>query len=104
MIVAAHTERIEAQRLLALAGDGNHDRGPLDAVRLPAQPVGVEHYLQVRAGIDLVPSAAVLGHGRLHRLWLWLWLFRHCSRLLSPDGYVRRVVRARSPGVRTLAT
>jgi hypothetical protein len=38
--------------------------------------------MKVRPGFDLVPSAAILGHGRLHRPWLWLWLFRHCSRLL----------------------
>ena len=39
--------------------------------------VRVEHYMQMLPGIDLVPSAAVLGHGLLHSLWLWLVLFRH---------------------------
>jgi len=31
--------------------------------------------MQMRPGIDLVSSAAVLGHGLLHPLWLWLALF-----------------------------
>ena len=34
VVVGAHTEGVEAQRLLALAGHGNHDRGPFDLVRL----------------------------------------------------------------------
>jgi hypothetical protein len=38
--------------------------------------------MQMRPGIDLVPSIAVLGHGLLHRLRLWL--FRLHLRLLSP--------------------
>src|SRR5579884_2170957 len=40
--VGAYAERVEAQRLLAFAGDGDHDRGPFDVVRLPAAelPVG----------------------------------------------------------------
>ena len=77
VIVTAHAEGIEAKRLLPLARDRDHDRGPHDAVRLPAEqlPVGVEHYMQMRPGIDLMPPAAVLGHGLLHPLWLWL--FRH---------------------------
>jgi hypothetical protein len=28
-------------------------------------PVGVEHYMQMRPGIDVVPSPAVLGHGMM---------------------------------------
>jgi hypothetical protein len=69
VIVAARAEWIKAERLLPLAGDGNDDRGPFDAVRLPAEqlPVGVKHYVQTRPGTDLVPSGAVLGHGLLHR-------------------------------------
>ena len=52
--MGAHTEGVEAQRLLALAGNGNHDRGPFDLVRLPTgqPPVGVKQYLELRAGID----------------------------------------------------
>src|SRR5262252_8609583 len=62
--MGAHTEGVKAQRLLALAGDGNHDRGPFDLVRLPTGqlPVGVKHYLELRAGIDLMPAAPVLRH------------------------------------------
>src|SRR6266446_4989017 len=84
VVVAALAEGIEAERLLPLARDGDHDRGPHDVIRLPAEqlPVGVEHYMQMRPGIDLVPSIAVLRHGLLHPLWLWL--FRLHSRLLSP--------------------
>src|SRR5262252_9411257 len=56
--MGAHTEGVEAQRLLALAGNGNHDRGSFDLVRLPTQPpVGVKQYLELRAGIDLMPAA-----------------------------------------------
>src|SRR4029077_13219343 len=97
MIVAAHAEGIEAQRLLPLARDGDHDRGPFDAVRLPAEqlPVGVEHYMQMRPAIDLVPSIAVLRHGLLHPLWLWL--FRLHSRLLSLDVHLRHAVCADAP-------
>src|SRR5207302_9389547 len=82
VVVAALAKGIETERLLPLARDGDHDRLPYDAVRRPAEqlPVGVEHYVQVRSGIDLVPSIAVLGHGLLHRPWLWL--FRLHSRLL----------------------
>jgi hypothetical protein len=36
----------------------------------------MEHDMQMRPGIDLVPSAAVFGHGLLLHA-LWLWLFRH---------------------------
>src|SRR5207245_7998719 len=88
-----HTEGIEAEGLLPLARDGDHDRGPFDAVRLPAEqlPVGVEHYMQMRPGIDLVPSIGVLGHGLLHPLWLWL--FRLHSRLLPPDLHIIAVLR-----------
>src|SRR5215831_17558979 len=62
--MGAHTEGVEAQRLLALAGNGNHDRGPFDLVRLPTGqlPVGVKHYLELRAGIDLMPASPVLRH------------------------------------------
>jgi hypothetical protein len=65
------------------AGDRDHDRGPFEVVRLRAEqaPVGVKHYVQMRSGIDAVPSIAILGHGLLHPLWLWL--FRHHSSLLS---------------------
>ena len=54
----------KAQRLLALAGNGNHDRGPFDLVRLPTgqPPVGVKQHLELRAGIDLMPLAPVLRH------------------------------------------
>src|SRR5205823_12159114 len=54
MVVRAHAEGIEAQRLFALAGDGNHNRGPFDLVRLAAgqPPVGVEQYLEMRPGIE----------------------------------------------------
>jgi hypothetical protein len=77
MIVAAPAEGVEAQRLLALAGDRDDDRWAFDAVRLPAEqlPVGVKHYVQTWPGIDLVPTVAVLGHGLLPALWLVL--FRH---------------------------
>src|SRR3984893_12789792 len=97
VIVAANAKGIEAERLLPLARGGDHDRGPFDVVRFPAEqlPVGVEHYMQMRPGIDLMPSVAVLGHGLLHPLWLWL--FRHHSRLLSPDLHVRHVVCADAP-------
>jgi hypothetical protein len=49
----------------------------------------------MRPGIDMVPSAAVLGHGL--RQPLWLWLFRHYSRLLSPEVHAR-THRARTAG------
>src|SRR3954454_7723802 len=64
VIMGAHAEGVETQRLLALAGYGNHDRGPFDLVRLAAsgQAVGVEQYLEMRPGIDPMPSAPVLGH------------------------------------------
>jgi hypothetical protein len=35
--VGAHAERVEAQCLLALAGDGNDDRGPFDLVGFAAR-------------------------------------------------------------------
>jgi hypothetical protein len=75
--MAARAEGIEAQRLLSLARNRDHDRSPFDVIRLPAEQlsVGVEHDMQMRPGIDAVPSAAVLGHGLRHPLWLWL--FRH---------------------------
>src|SRR5215469_13344318 len=62
--MGAHTEGVEAQRLLALAGNGNHDRGPFDLVRLATgqPPVGVKQHLELRAGIDLMPAAPVLRH------------------------------------------
>jgi hypothetical protein len=31
--------------------------------------------MQMRPGIDAVPSTAILRHDRLRPLWLWLWLF-----------------------------
>jgi len=73
VIVTAHAEGIEAERLLPLASDGNDDRGPFNTVWLPTEqlPVGVEHYMQMRPGIDAVPSRVVLRHGLLHSLWLW---------------------------------
>ena len=75
MIVASDAEGIEAERLFPLTRDGDHDRGPFDFVRLPAEPVGIEHNVQVRPGIHAMPSAVLLGHRLLHPLWLWL--FRH---------------------------
>src|SRR5439155_6968540 len=67
VVVGAHAEGVEAQRLLALAGHGNHDRGPFDLVLTAGQPpVGVEQYLEMRPGIDLMPAAPVLGHRLLH--------------------------------------
>ena len=58
VVVGAHTERVEAQRLLALAGHGNHDRGAFDLVRLAAgrPPVGVKQYFEMRPGIDVMPA------------------------------------------------
>ena len=73
--MASHAEGIEAERLLPLARDGDHDRGPFDFVRLPAEPVGIEHNVQVRPGVHAMPSVALLRHRLLHPLWLWL--FRH---------------------------
>ena len=35
MVVAPHTEGVKAQRLLALACDGNHDGRAFDTIRLP---------------------------------------------------------------------
>jgi hypothetical protein len=54
--------------LLALAGDGNHDRRPFDLVRLTIgqPPVRVEQYLEIWPGIDMMPAAPVLGHRLLH--------------------------------------
>ena len=37
MVVGPHAEGIEAQRLLAFAGDGNDDRGPFDFVGFAAR-------------------------------------------------------------------
>src|SRR6516162_7528201 len=101
VIVTAHAKGIEAKRMLPFARDRDHDRGPHDLVRLAAEqlPVWVEHYMQMRPGIDVMPSAAILGHCLLHPLWLWL--FRHHSRLRSPDGHVRHVVRADAPSPNT---
>jgi hypothetical protein len=92
--VAADAERIEAEGLFGFARDGNHNRLPQDAVRLPTEqlPVGMEHDMQMRPGIDLVPSAAVFGHGLLLHA-LWLWLFRHRSvsshQMRISDTYAR---------------
>jgi hypothetical protein len=68
MVVRAHAEGVETQRLFALAGHGNHDRGPFDLVRLTAgqPPVRMEPYLELRPGIDMMPAAPVLGHRLLH--------------------------------------
>jgi hypothetical protein len=82
--MASHAEGIEAERLLLLARDGDHDRGPLDFVRLPPEPVGIEHNVQVRPGIDAMPSAVLLRHRLLHPLWLWL--FGHFPGLLHEIG------------------
>jgi hypothetical protein len=67
--VAAHAERVKAEGLFRLPRDGHYNRLPQDAVRLAAEqlPVGMEHYTEMRPGIDLVPSAAILGHGLLLR-------------------------------------
>jgi hypothetical protein len=64
VIVGAHAERVETQRLVTLAGYGNHDRGPFDLIRLAAgeSTIRVEQYLEMGAGIDPMPSAPVLGH------------------------------------------
>jgi hypothetical protein len=59
--MASHAEGIEAERLLPVARDGHHDQGPFDFVRLPAQPIGIEHNVQVRSGINAMPSAALSG-------------------------------------------
>jgi hypothetical protein len=77
VIVASDAERIEAERLLPLARYGDQDRGSFDFVRLPAEqlPVGIEHNVQMRPGIDAMPSTALLRHRLLHLLRLWLWLF-----------------------------
>ena len=75
VIMASRAEGIEAERLLPLARDGDQDRGPFDFVRLPAEPVRIEHNVQVRPGINAMPSATFLRHRLLHPLWLWL--FRH---------------------------
>jgi len=57
-----------SKRLLALADNGNHDRGPLDLVGLAAgqPPVRVEQHFEMRPGIDLMKTAPVLGHCLLH--------------------------------------
>src|SRR5439155_19766907 len=61
VVVGAHAEGIEAQRLLPLARHGYHDRRPHDLVVAAGQPpVGMEQDLQVRAGIDMMPAAPVL--------------------------------------------
>jgi hypothetical protein len=87
--MASHAEGIEAKCLLPLARDGDQDRGPFDFVRLPAEPVGIEHNVQVRPGINAMPSAALLRHRLLHPLWLGL--FRHFPGLLHE---IRRCVCA----------
>jgi hypothetical protein len=69
--MASHAEGIEAERLLPLARDGDHDRGPFDFVRLPAEPVGIKHNVQVRPGINAMPSAVLLRHRLLHPLSLY---------------------------------
>ena len=68
MVVRAHAEGVEAQRLLAFAGHGNHDRGAFDLVRFAAGqlPVRVKQYLEMRPGIDMMPAIPVLGHRLLH--------------------------------------
>jgi hypothetical protein len=87
--MASHAEGIEAERLLLLARDSDQDRGPFDFVRLPAEPVRIEHNVQVRPGIDAMPSATLLRHRLLDPLWLWL--FRHFPGLLHG---IRRCVCA----------
>src|SRR4030095_13842880 len=64
VVVRAHTEWVEAQGLVALTGYCNHDRGPFDLVRLATgqPPIGVEQYLKMRPGIDMMPAAPVLRH------------------------------------------
>jgi hypothetical protein len=44
--MGAHTEGVEAQRLLSLAGDSDHDRGPHNLIRLAAagSSVGMEQH------------------------------------------------------------
>jgi hypothetical protein len=78
VIMASRAEGIEPERLLPFARDGDQDRGPFDFVRLLAEPVGIEHNVQVRPGINAMPSAALLRHRLLHPLWL----FRHFPGLL----------------------
>jgi hypothetical protein len=75
VIVASDAERIEAERLFPLARDGDQDRGSLDFVRLPAEqlPVGIEQNVQMRPGIDAMPSTPLLRHRLLHLLRLWLF-------------------------------
>jgi hypothetical protein len=75
VIVASDAEGIEAERLLLLSRDGDQDRGPFDFVRLPAEPVGIEHNVQVRPGINAMPSTVLLRHRLLHPLWLWLFRY-----------------------------
>ena len=75
VIMASHAEGIEAERLLLLARDGDQNRGPFDFVRRPSEPVGIEHNVQLRPGINAMPSAALLRYRLLYPLWLWL--FRH---------------------------
>ena len=72
--MAPRAERIEAQRLFPLAGDGDDDRGPLDPIGIPTRgpSVGVKHDMQMRPGIDPVPAVALFRHRRQHLLWLWL--------------------------------
>jgi hypothetical protein len=63
VVVRTRAEGVETQRLFALARHGNHDRGPFDLVRLTAgqPPVGVEQYLKMRPGIDMMPTAPGFG-------------------------------------------
>jgi hypothetical protein len=46
MVVSAHTEGVEAQRLLPLAGDSDHDRGPYNLIGFAAagSSVGMEQH------------------------------------------------------------
>jgi hypothetical protein len=68
VVMASNSEGVEAQRLLTFADHGDNDRRALDTVDLTATQlsVWVEHYVEMRTSIDLVPSAAFLGHGLLH--------------------------------------
>jgi hypothetical protein len=45
-VVGAHTEEVEAQRLLPLAGDSDHDRGPYNLIGFAAagSSVGMEQH------------------------------------------------------------
>src|SRR5215469_3855415 len=62
--MGVHTEGSKRSACSRLPATGHHDRGPFDLVRLPTgqPPVGVKQYLELRAGIDLMPLAPVLRH------------------------------------------